>query len=237
MDTLTVRDLEKRFGKAIVLNKCCMSVKEGEVLGLIGPNGSGKSTLLNVINGYYACDGGKVSFKERDITNKKPFEITRAGIGRTFQTSRLFRNLSVLDNLLVSSSWFKGEDPLRMKAEELLEGSSIPKHLWNQRAGSLSGGQQRLVEMAMAMIHDPHLVLLDEPLAGLHPTMVRTVLDSIFSLKEKRSLSIILVSHSIPLILPIVDRLVVLVAGKVLAEGEPEPVINDQRVIDAYLGA
>jgi ABC-type branched-subunit amino acid transport system ATPase component len=236
MDILTVTDLEKRFGKAMVLDRCSLSVKEGEVLGLIGPNGSGKSTLLNVINGYYACEGGKVSFGDRDITNKKPFEIARAGIGRTFQTSRLFRNLSVMDNLLVVSSWSRRDRPsIRRKAEEILAGSNVPEHLWNQRAGSLSGGQQRLVELAMAMIHEPRVLLLDEPLAGLHPTMIRTVLDRVAALKA--TTAVLLVSHTIPPILPVVDRLVVLVAGRVLAGGEPGSVVNDQRVIDAYLGA
>jgi branched-chain amino acid transport system ATP-binding protein len=237
VDILSVRDVQKRFGKATVLDSCSISIKSAEVVGLIGPNGSGKSTLLNVINGYYDCDAGTVSLGERDITNRKPFEIARAGVGRTFQTPRLFRELSVLENLHVVASWFKGAQPVELKAKALLEESGIPQHLWSQRAGALSGGQQRLVELAMAMMHDPRLLLLDEPLAGLHPTMIKTILDKIAALKTTRSLAIILVSHSIPPILPVVDRLVVLVAGAILVEGLPESVIGDRRVIDAYLGA
>lgn len=237
MAMLEVRNVSKRFGGVLAVNRVSLSVKKQEIVGIIGPNGSGKTTLLNLINRILQADSGEIFFNGETIHRISPHEIANKGIGRTFQVTKIFRGLTVLENLLIpglASLQNKSRAQALEKALNLLEFTDL-LHLKDEPAGNLSGGQQKLLEFARALMLDPMLVLLDEPFAGLHPKIMAQIKDLIGKLREKGK-TFVVVSHDIQSIFEISDRLAVLNEGKKIAEGPPEEIRENAEVIRAYLG-
>jgi len=224
----------KRFGGVTAISNCTIHLKENSITGLIGPNGSGKTTLMNLVNGFFKPDAGAICFKGRDITGLDPYKIALLGIGRLFQVPKIFRHLTVAQNVLLPAipMWNKGE--MVQRAAELLISADLIQ-VRDELAENVSHGQQRLTEICRALIADPKLILLDEPFAGLHPSMIEKMVSII---KESCALkkTFFIVSHNISTIMDISDTVIVLSSGVKIAEGKPQEIQNNQRVIDAYLG-
>jgi len=247
---LRTENIRKRFGGIVALNGVSVSVKKRSLTMIIGPNGSGKTTLINVISGIYKPDEGRVKYNGLDITGKPPHEIYKIGIVRTFQIPLLFTNLTVLENLLVAarvnegesflksifkSKWLKREEQLVGKAYRILELLNLD-HLWNHPVSKLSGGQMKLVEIGRALMSDPQLVLMDEPIAGVNPKLAHEIFDHLMYLKNKMNLSFLIVEHRLDVALQYVNYVYAMHRGKVIAEGKPEEVLEDPEVTKAYLG-
>jgi branched-chain amino acid transport system ATP-binding protein len=248
---LEVHDLVKTFGGLTVLDQCSFAVRRGTITGLIGPNGAGKTTLFNVLTGFYKPDSGQVLFKGQDITGLAPHQIFRHGICRTFQIPREFRDMTVLENLMLIPPgqlgerlrypWFRPslvrrqEAHIRDKALDVL--STV--HLIELRDGyarHLSGGQKKLLELARTMMAEPELLLLDEPGAGVNPTLMDALAEYIRSLARDRGVTILLIEHDMDLVSRLCDPVIVLSQGRLLVEGAFETVAKDARVLEAYLG-
>jgi len=248
---LEVRGLSKRFGGIQALDRIDLGLGPGELVGLIGPNGSGKTTLFNVITGIYRPDGGQVLLEGSDISGKPPHRINRLGIARTFQNIRLFRNLSVLDNVRVAyhrhigygpfaalsrgGAFVRGERELRDRAEELL---SIV-HLADRReemAENLAYGAQRRLEIARALASGPKVLLLDEPAAGMNPIEVARLREFLFRIRERFRLTVLLIDHQMSLVMSLCERVVVMDFGQVIAKGTPGEIRVNPAVVEAYLG-
>ncbi len=232
---LRTEGITKSFGGVRALDDCALEVEEGSVTGLIGPNGSGKTTLFNVITGYAKADAGTVYLGGRPITNTRPDKVFNAGIGRTFQLTRIFPTLTVLENMLVPSSTVsrrKGSG--RREAMELLEFVGIAGH-HDQLAGTLSYGQRKLLELAYVLVADPAVILLDEPAGGVNPTLVGQIAARITELNS-RGKTFLIVEHNMEFVMGLCARVAVLDAGTVVASGAPDIIRTDPRVLDAYLG-
>ena len=249
---LEISGLTKRFGGLLALNRVELAVEEGEIHGVIGPNGSGKSTLFNLVTGVYRADpGSRIRFRGEDIANREPYEIARRGIARTFQLLRIFAEMSVIENLLVgrhahvgygigaaligSAGMRAAERRLREEMLELLEFVGLADYA-DMPAGELSIGQRRLLSLGRAMAMQPSLLLLDEPAAGLSPINVDRLLDIVLALKARYGLTVILVEHVMKLVMASCDIVTVLDHGDKIAEGPPDRIRDDHRVIEAYLG-
>jgi len=249
-EVLSAISICKGFGGILALDHCSIRVEEGAIVGLIGPNGAGKSTLFDVISGFLTPDGGSIVFSGREILGLPAYKIARLGLVRTFQIPRSLMRMTVLENMMLGAQGQAGErlcNPLirrhkvmaqeteiREKAEEILEFFDLQR-MRDEYAGSLSGGQKKMLEMARALMADPRLLLLDEPFAGVNPALADRLIEQIRILKEK-GLSIIIIEHAIPYVLALSDELYVLNKGAVLASGRPDAVISDRRVFEAYLG-
>ena len=250
--SLVVDDLAKSFGGIDAVDEVSFSVERGSLTGLIGPNGAGKSTTFNLITGVHEPDGGRVSFEGHDITGYRTAEIANEGLVRTFQIARELEEMTVLENLMLAPRNQSGEKLLNavapglrgsVKAEErelreevweTLELFEID-HLAREHAGNLSGGQRKLLELARALMVDPSMMLLDEPFAGVNPTLEEKLLDRVHELREA-GLTFLLVEHDMDLIMEHCEHVIVMHQGQVLAEGPPAEIRSNERVIDAYLG-
>ena len=232
---LVVESLTKRFGGLVAVNAVDLAVGRGKIVGLIGINGAGKTTLMNCVNGIYRTDTGHVGLEQRDITRLTPHEIAHCGVGRTFQVPRVFHRMSLIDNLMVPMlKSTASDDELIDRAEAGLRRVNLYA-LRGNNGEELSGGQQKLLELARVMMLDPALILLDEPFAGVNPSLCRLMIEQIEALRNDGK-SFLLVSHDLTSIYRLSDWIYVLNQGEIIAEGDIEAVQNDPAVIEAYLG-
>ena len=234
---LAIRGVGKRFGGVVALQDVSFPVAASSVAALIGPNGSGKTTLLNVINGVLRADRGEVRLGGSIISGRRPCDLAAAGLSRTFQTTRVFLTLTVRQNLfipLLHQGALERAAAAR-RARELLEFVGLQRDA-ERAASELSGGQQRLLEFARALVARPQLVLMDEPFAGVHPEIKALLTRSIRETVNREGASFLIVSHEVPDLVAISDFMVCLVEGKVAASGSPSEVVRDDRVIEGYLG-
>ena len=231
---LQVLNVRKRFGGVAAIDGCSFECEPAAITGLVGPNGSGKSTLFNVICGVVRPDSGEIRLGSTGLTGLAPHRIARRGIGRTFQTTRLFKSLSVLENVLLGAHSNDARGDLEGQARLLLDGFGISS-LAGRNAEALSFGQQRLVELARAMIGNPRFILLDEPFAGLSP-LAATELERHIARLPESGVGVMLVEHNLSVVMRLCPRILVLHQGRLIADGTPEHVRRSPLVIDAYLG-
>jgi len=231
---LEAKNITKRFGGIVALNDLSLSVATKTIVGLIGPNGSGKTTFINLVGGFCQTDHGDFLFNGNRINGRKPHEISRLGIARTFQETRVFRKMTVVENLLVAS--LNGISRQSMeKARYLLRFVEL-SHLKDEYAGNLSYGQQKLLEFARVLMRDPELILLDEPAAGINPILIEKLLKCFRALRDEGK-TLVIVEHRIPVINSICEKVIVLDHGQKIAEGTPEEIQFNETVQAAYLGA
>jgi branched-chain amino acid transport system ATP-binding protein len=229
-----VRDLRKAFGGVQAVDGCSFTVPAGKISGLIGPNGSGKTTTFNLLTGIIAPDDGQVIYRGEDLTGLKPHQIFGKGITRTFQVTRIFREMTVLENMLSVTGLAVPDRQARERAEELIAFVNLTR-LRSEYGGRLSYGQQKLLEFARALMTDPDLILLDEPAAGVNRTLLQHLLDQIHRLQESGK-TILIVEHDMNVIMNHCERIFVMDYGVKIAEGPPAEIQRDERVLDAYFG-
>jgi branched-chain amino acid transport system ATP-binding protein len=248
---LEVNDVVKRFGGITAVSNATLEVEEGSITSLIGPNGAGKTTLFNLIAGVYRPEQGNVLFASRPISGKSPHRVARAGIVRTFQHARALTRMSVLENMKLAAArqpgenivrvvaapraWRRREREVEARASELLALVKLD-HLSGAYAGTLSGGQRKLLEFARALMPEPKMILLDEPMAGVNPALGRELLEHMLQLRASRGLTFLLIEHDLEVVMEVSDRIHVMSEGTVIASGTAEEIRRDARVIDAYLG-
>ncbi len=242
MTFLKTENLVRHFGGITAVNNCSVQVKKGSITGLIGPNGSGKTTLFNLITNVYKPDSGRVYLDGQDITGLRSHYLCHRGLSRTFQITRLFWDLSVLENMIVpvrqvgfrsllGPGMYKHEE---QRAYELLRRVGLD-HLAHQPARKLSFGQQKLLEFAAILMSDPELVLLDEPAGGVNPTMIRFIMDLIRNL-NREGVTFLVVEHNMGFVMELCEHIIVMNQGEKIAEGPPSTIQSDPVVLDAYLG-
>lgn len=242
---LIVEDVFKYFGGVKANDNISLFVEQGSIVGLIGPNGSGKTTLINSIVGTHPIDKGSIKFDDREISHLSIPVIAKLGLLRTFQQTRVYGKLNCVENMLIShkpnndglfSVFSKIPGELRLQAEELLEfvGLYQKKGL---RAGDLSFGQQKLLELAMALMNGPKMLLLDEPTAGINPTLINGIIDRLIKINNEFGITLFVIEHNMKVIMNLAQRVFCLAHGQLLAEGTPEEIQSNKIVVDAYLGA
>jgi len=234
---LQVQDVTKRFGGLQALSDITFDLAEGQILGLIGPNGAGKTTLFNVINGVYAPERGRVTFRGEDITGLPSYEVAQRGLARTHQVVRPLHDLSVRENVMVGACYGRENHSLkeaRRVADEALTQVGLIERA-GQPAGSLNVAQKKRLEMARALAAEPYLILLDEVLAGLNPAEIAAMMSTVRAIRDQ-GITILMIEHVMQAIMAISDRILVLDYGLLIAAGAPEEVANNPQVIEAYLG-
>lgn len=248
---LVAKDISITFGALKAVDNFNIEIKSGELIGLIGPNGAGKTTVFNILTGVYNASSGEYTLDGQNVIKTSTSALVKKGLARTFQNIRLFKYLSVVDNVVAAYNFrmkygiFKGmfrtptywkeEKAAREKAIELLKIFDLDKYA-NTHAGNLPYGEQRKLEIARAMATEPKILLLDEPAAGMNPKETEDLMNTIKLIRDKFGIAILLIEHDMKLVLGICERLIVLNHGTILASGEPTKVINDPRVVEAYLG-
>ena len=243
---LKVIDLKKSYGAIQAVSGVSFEVMPGEIFGVIGPNGSGKTTMFNSVLGQITPNSGRVELNGRDITGLSPLQLSQRGVGRTFQTLQVFGKMSVRDNLIVAAQEHQGsmlgrmlasgDSGLGAKADAMIDQFRI-RHVAHKKAGELSYGQQKLVDIAMAFMSEPALVLLDEPCAGVNPSLVGGIGSLLKELNKTRAGSFIVIEHNMDFVMELCHRIMVMVEGKVMAIGLPSEIRANKQVLDAYLGS
>jgi branched-chain amino acid transport system ATP-binding protein len=245
MSILEVNNVSKSFGGVKANVDISMSVEKGKIVGLIGPNGSGKTTLFNSIVGTYPIDAGSIKFNEKEVSELPVPVIAKLGLLRTFQQTRIYGKLNCIDNMLISHKdsdaslltiFSKIPQDLTDKAENLLSFVGLYQKR-KLRAGDLSFGQQKLLELAMALMNEPEMLLLDEPTAGINPTLINGIIDRLIKVNQDFGITLLVIEHNMKVIMQLAEDIFCLAHGKMLANGSPDEIKNDKRVIDAYLGA
>jgi len=247
---ISVKNLKKSFGGITAVDIKELSFIEGELTSVIGPNGAGKTTFFDLISGFQNADSGDIFLKEKNISNSQPYKIARMGMVRTFQLTKVFDRMTVMENLLFSGSDINNdsflrsilklnsqkvyENSLKDKANEIMNDLNIV-HMADSYARELSGGQKKLLELARAIINEPEILLLDEPLAGVNPKLAEDILTLIKKLSED-GITIVMVEHNIEAVMKISERVVVLAEGSLIADGSPNEIRTNKNVIEAYLG-
>ncbi len=242
---LEIQNVTKTFGGVVANRGISLEVRTGEIAGLIGPNGSGKTTLFNSVAGKHAIDEGSIKFEGEEISTFRVPVIARRGLVRTFQQTCIYGEMTALENMQISApeargaavSLFRGFSPqVDKRAEELLDFVGLVSKRF-LRAGTLSFGQQKLLEFAMALMSEPKLLLLDEPTAGINPTLINGLIDRLKRANKELGVTLLVIEHNMRVIMNLAERITCLAHGEVLASGTPDEVRNDPRVVDAYLGA
>ena len=232
---IEIKGIKKSFGGIEVLKGIDLSLEQGKISGIIGPNGAGKSTLFDIISGYQKADEGQVFFEGTNIIGKLPHILARKGVIRTFQLTRIFRNLTVAENLLVFAGKSKNRTGnTKERALELLDFVHL-SGLANAEASTLSYGQSKLLEFAQVLVHSPKVLMLDEPFAGINPGLIEQMAQHLKDLKSQ-GLSIILIEHNLPMVAKLCDNIAVLSNGVVELQGTPDVIVNNDRVKEAFLG-
>ena len=242
---LMVEDASKRFGGVVANDKITLAVPRGSIIGLIGPNGSGKTTLFNSIVGYHPIDSGSIRFEGKELSGLRVPEIARLGLLRTFQQTRIYGKMTCVENMQISvphthesfrTMFAKYPPEVTEKAESLLEfvGLYAKRHLL---AGDLSFGQQKLLEFAMALMNEPKMMLLDEPTAGVNPTLINGLIERLKRTNADLGITLFVIEHNMRAIMNLAEHIYCLAHGQLLTAGPPEEIQKDQKVIDAYLGA
>ncbi len=244
-DIIEVAGVSKRFGGVIANQDISLKVEKGAITGLIGPNGSGKTTLFNSIVGFHPIDEGSITFEGQEISKLQVQQIARLGLLRTFQQTRIYSKMNCVENMLISiphrragfMDMFAAHSAAdREKALSLLEFVGLYEKR-NLLGGDLSFGQQKLLEFAMALMNEPSVLMLDEPTAGINPTLINGLIDRLKKANEQFGITLFVIEHNMRVIMNLADQIYCLAHGELLAEGAPEDIQNDNRVIDAYLGA
>ena len=245
MSLLSLENLGALRGRRVALEGVTATIEAGECVGLIGPNGSGKTTLFSSIVGFHPIDGGSIRFQGKEISRLTVPQIARRGLIRTFQQTRIYSKMTCVQNMLISMplkgagllGFFESQQSRgHRRAEELLEfvGLHSKRHLL---AGDLSFGQQKLLEFAMALMNRPRMLMLDEPTAGINPTLINGLIDRLKRANSEFGITLFVIEHNMRVIMNLAEHIYCLAHGQLLAEGPPEAIQSDQRVIDAYLGA
>ena len=245
MSILEVKQVYKYFGGVKANEDISLSVEQGSIVGLIGPNGSGKTTLFNSIVGTHPIDKGSIKFDGKEVSALPVPVVAKLGLLRTFQQTRIYGKLNCIENMLISnksqekgllSVFSKIPPELTDKAENLLKFVGLYQKR-KLRAGDLSFGQQKLLELAMALMNEPKMLLLDEPTAGINPTLINGIIDRLIKVNKEFGITLLVIEHNMKVIMQLAQSIFCLAHGEMLAEGTPEQIKNDKRVIDAYLGA